>query len=232
MNLNRYEWTDVADMLCVDACIGDVVALMRVEKEVREACCDAIRAHLGRSEEKYLFNSTLRSTDWRNESGQPSRYCDRPAIVWIDGSRAWVNDNKIHRASVDASGPEGTHLPAFINASGTREWSVEGQRHRDDVIPSGRGWTHLPAYNGADGSCEWYVRGKLHRDDIDPITRKHLPAVIRANGSREWYVNGKRHRADIESWRSLNPGPRKPLPAVIHATGTCMWYVNGVKRER
>jgi hypothetical protein len=200
-----YEWADIADMLAVDACIGDVVALMRVEKTIHKACCSIIREHLARSEERYAFNNFIACTEWRNENGHVSRYCDRPAYIYADGDRAWYMNGEAHRVAVDPV--MGLHLPTFLNGSGSRYWWALGRPHRNDVDPvTGR---HLPSSIRADGRRTWYVDGRLHRDDVeislesslersfDPKGNSReilLPAIIRSDGTCEWYRDGEHLR--------------------------------------
>jgi hypothetical protein len=193
-HLNRYEWIDIADMLCVDDCVRDVVALMKVEREMREACCCGIRGHLVRSEERHWFNSLQEGTEWENEMGQASRYCGRPAFIHVNGTRAWWFNDEFHRDEIDPITKE--HLPTIIRADGSREWLVNNAYHRIDIS---RGTSsddskgiHLPAIICKDGTREWWVNDKLHRVDVDPRTGSFgfLPAIIRANGECEWWVNG------------------------------------------
>ena len=91
---------------------------------------------------------------------------DKPAIIWIDGSKWWYQNGNIHRDD---------DKPAVEYANGTKAWYQNGNKHRDN---------DKPAIEYANGTKEWYQNGKIHRDN-------DKPSVEYADGTKEWYKNNE-----------------------------------------
>jgi hypothetical protein len=227
MSANQYEMFDVASMLATDDCTTDLVALSRVSSEIMCGCHEETRAHLARSEARIIADATC--ARWMDEKGFCSRYCDRPAIVALNGIRAWRYHGVGERKGVNPS--SGLRLPTIIYSSTWFEWWSNGHVHRDEVDPE-TGLLLPAAIEG--GSRDWYINGERHRDEIDRKTgpegsgtgTRHLPSVL--GETRFWHRNGNRHRTDVDSESGTSP---KLLPAVIYADGTCEWWIDGVRQE-
>ena len=88
--------------------------------------------------------------------------------VYIDGSKKWYLNGKLHREDG----------PAVVFADGSKHWYLNNKLHREDG----------PAIEGADGNKYWYLNGKRHREDG--------PAVEYVEGYKSWWLNGNLHRED------------------------------------
>ena len=108
-------------------------------------------------ERRVDFDGTVR---YYNALGQLHRVYG-PAVMHVDGSRAWYQNGLRHRLVE----------PAVERADGSRSWFRNGKRHRVDG----------PAIEYGDGSRSWFRNGKRHRVDG--------PAIEYA-GYRAWYING------------------------------------------
>jgi hypothetical protein len=84
--------------------------------------------------------------------------------VYIDGTKRWYLNGKLHREDG----------PAVEDVNDYKAWFLNGERHREDG----------PAIEFVNGSKEWYLNGKRHREDG--------PAVDFVDGYKEWYLNGER----------------------------------------
>ena len=172
---------------------------------------------------------------WRDGDGQLHRE-NGPAIVWLNGDKAWFKHGKRHRENG----------PAVENANGARYWWFEGERHR----------VGGPATEDMDGRKSWYVYGRMHREDAPAfeapngdrawrreghLHREDGPAIERADGTKQWYRYSERHREDgpaiewadgTKEWYRNGKRHREDGPAVEWADGTKEWWVDGVKQVR
>jgi len=111
-------------------------------------------------------------TETLNDKGELHSF-NKPAIEWVNGSKTWYKEGKIHR--IDG--------PAMIDFTAnlwwySRSWWEEGRLHRLD----------RPAVEHNNGAKFWFYEGKLHKLDG--------PAIESSDGSKEWYKEDKRHRLD------------------------------------
>ena len=111
---------------------------------------------------KIYETGSIKSTTRYTSTGLFHSVNDQPSRVYINGSKEWHKDNKLHRDG---------DLPAIIWADGRQEWRQNGKLHRDD---------DKPAIIWADGQQEWRQNGKLHRENDQP-------AIIFADGGQAWY---------------------------------------------
>ena len=81
------------------------------------------------------------ATIYRNAEGRYHR-TDGPAVVRVDGTLAWFQNNQLHR----------TVGPAVVWPDHVNEWWFKGVRHRIDG----------PAVEYADGGKEWWINGKSY----------------------------------------------------------------------
>jgi len=122
---------------------------------------------------------------WKEFAGSRWDLLDR-CVVFDNGTKHWVSNNKLHREN----------SPAVENAGGTKQWYLNNERHREAG----------PAIEYANGDKSWYFNGKLHRESEAAIecvsgTKKWFqhgllhreagPAVEYFDGTKWWYLSGK-----------------------------------------
>ena len=79
------------------------------------------------------------------KKGLTNRDNDLPAIIYVDGTKYWYQNDRIHR---------GNDLPAIVYANGSKHWFQYGRLHRDN---------NQPAVVNVSGIKYWYQNGKLIR---------------------------------------------------------------------
>jgi hypothetical protein len=100
---------------------------------------------------------------------------DGPAILYLNGDKAWFRYGEIHREDG----------PAIEYASGEKQWWFQGQLHRSNgpaLIDKKRNYT------------AWYYFGLRHREDG--------PAVQHHNGDKEFWIQNKKY-SEAEYWRMV-----------------------------
>ena len=59
---------------------------------------------------------------WYNKKGELHRDNDLPAVIYVDGSKHWYQNGKLHRLKG----------PAVIFPDGSKEWFIEGKEYTEE----------------------------------------------------------------------------------------------------
>ena len=80
---------------------------------------------------------------WKNDIGEFHHDRDRPAVIYVDGTKQWYKNGELHRDR---------DKPAVIWADGTRVWYKNGILHRD---------RDKPVVIRANETKEWWKNGEF-----------------------------------------------------------------------